>query len=397
MKNHSNGPLSGLKILDFSTLLPGPYATQILADMGAEVLRIESSVRVDSVRKMVPQVNGTSAAHLSLNRNKKSLAIDLKSDAAFGIIEKLLQEFDIVIEQFRPGVMDRLGLSYQTLSQNNPELIYCSLTGYGQTACNRDRAGHDINYLALSGLASYSGSRKSGPVLSGTQIADIAGGSHQAVMSILAAVIARQSSGLGQHLDVSICDATFSLNSLFGSGALVNGQSPRLESNFLNGGGFYNYYQTSDSRSISVGSLEPKFAKIFFETIGCKNWQAMLKRPEGEQQLKNQIKSLIAKNTFVFWKDKFSRLDACVEPVLNFSEAAEQPMFEQREMLIEVSLDNGETVTQIAPPVKFSQQINNHQAGRELGEDSMAVLKDLGFDEMTIKTMINKGVIGVNS
>ena len=223
-------PLAGLKVLDFTTLLPGPYATQLLADMGAEVLRIESPTRPDLVKFMPPFVGKgkekVSAAHATLNRNKQSMTLDLKNDNAKEIVHKLLQEYDIVIEQFRPGVMQRLGLDFASLQKIQPKLIYCSITGYGQTGPLKDRAGHDINYLALSGLASFSGRADTGPVLSATQIADVAGGSHNAVMAILAAVIQRSTTGAGQHLDISMSDAALALTTMFGSNAIASGEDP---------------------------------------------------------------------------------------------------------------------------------------------------------------------------
>ncbi|MFT6910580.1 MAG: alpha-methylacyl-CoA racemase, partial [Oleiphilaceae bacterium] len=253
-------PLKGLKVLDFTTLLPGPYATQLLADMGAEVLRIESPKRPDLLKLMPPIVGKVSAAHATINRNKKSLALDLKHPEAKAIIHALVSEYDIIIEQFRPGVMARLGLDYDSFKGIQPKLIYCSITGYGQTGPLQNKAGHDINYLALSGLASYSGRKDTGPVLSGTQVADIAGGSHHAVMAILAAVIERTNTGKGQYLDISMSDAALALNTMFSANTLVNQKDPGYGTEMLNGGLFYDYYKTSDGRYLSIGSLEPNFA-----------------------------------------------------------------------------------------------------------------------------------------
>ncbi len=173
--------LNGLKVLDFSTLLPGPFATMYLADMGAEVIHIESPSRPDLIRIMPPYANGQATAHSYLNRNKQSIVLDLKDAASIDLIKAKISEFDIVIEQFRPDVMRRLGLDYATLAEINPRLIYCSITGYGQTGSYKDRAGHDINYLALAGIAGYSGRQDSGPPPLGIQVADIAGGSLHAV------------------------------------------------------------------------------------------------------------------------------------------------------------------------------------------------------------------------
>lgn len=394
MRKSNTGPLADLKILDFSTLLPGPYATMLLADMGAQVLRIESPTRADLLKSMPPLHGGLSFAHLSINRNKQSLAIDLKNTSAKEIIIKLLKDYDILIEQFRPGVMEKLGLDYQALKKINPRLIYCSITGYGQTGPYKDRAGHDINYLALSGLASYGGRKLTGPSLSATQIADLAGGSHQAVISIQAAVIARQTTGLGQHLDVSICDATFSLNSLFGAAALASGKDPEYEDQFLNGGSYYDYYRTLDHRYLSIGALEPKFAKLFFEAINQPHWLARIQQTSGKQtDLKDDIAAVIAQQPLAHWRKIFARLDACVEPVLSISEAASHPQLKARQMIIELKLDDQSTARQIAPVIKFSDNRNNFWPARKPGQDSKQVLIDLGYSPEQIAKFISDKTI----
>jgi alpha-methylacyl-CoA racemase len=179
-----SAPLTSLKILDFSTLLPGPYASMMLADLGAEILRIESPTRPDLVRMLPPRVNGGSATHATLNRSKHSLALNLKKPEAVKIVQQLVGKYDIVLEQFRPGVMKRLGLDYEELRKHNPALIFCSLTGYGQTGPYRNRAGHDLNYLAISGVSNYSRRKNKSPVPMGIQVADVAGGSFHTVMGV---------------------------------------------------------------------------------------------------------------------------------------------------------------------------------------------------------------------
>ena len=195
------GILKSLKILDFTSMLPGPLASLYLADLGADVIRIESPERPDPMRSLPPFKDGQSVAHSYLNRSKRSLGLNLKKNQAREIIFRLMEQYDVIIEQFRPGVMERLGLGYRELAAINPKLIYVSLTGYGQFGPYKDKAGHDINYLALAGTASYSGTKEHGPVLSGLQIADMAGGAHHVVMGLLAAVIHRLEQGKGQHLD----------------------------------------------------------------------------------------------------------------------------------------------------------------------------------------------------
>jgi crotonobetainyl-CoA:carnitine CoA-transferase CaiB-like acyl-CoA transferase len=262
------GPLSSLKVLDFSTLLPGPFASLLLADMGAEVLRVESPSRMDLVRVLPPHDEGVSASHAYLNRNKRCIALDLKQAEAVALVKQLVAEYDIVLEQFRPGVMDKLGVGYEALKAINPRLIYVSITGYGQTGPYKDRAGHDINYLALAGIASYTGRRDRGPLPLGVQLADIAGGSLHGVMGLLAAVIQRQVTGEGQRVDVSMTDCAFSLHGMAGAGFLADGVEPQMENQVLNGGSFYDYYRSRDGRWFSVGSLEPHFMQQFCTALG---------------------------------------------------------------------------------------------------------------------------------
>lgn len=385
-------PLTGLKVLDFSTLLPGPYATQLLADMGAEILRIESPTRPDLVKHMAPFIgegkDKVSAAHASLNRNKNCMTLDLKHPKAKEIIAKLLAEYDIVIEQFRPGVMQRLGLDYDSLKQVQPKLIYCSITGYGQTGPLKDRAGHDINYLALSGLASYSGRKETGPILSGTQIADIAGGSHHAVMAIMAAHIQRLSTGEGQYLDISMSDAALVLTTMFGANALASGEDPELGGEMLNGGLFYDYYQTSDQRYLSIGSLEPNFAITLLAVLELQEWASTLadQSETAQRQVRDIIACKIAQHPLHYWQHKFAQVDACVEPVLTLNEAAEHPHFIARNMITEAEDQAGNQVKQINSALPF-KRATGHTMGKALAADTNRVLQQLGYSEAEIKQL----------
>jgi len=391
-------PLKGIKILDFSTLLPGPYATQLLADMGADVLRIESPTRPDLVKFMPPMLgegkHKVSAVHASLNRNKQCIAVDLKSGEAKEIIYKLIKEYDIVIEQFRPNVMKRLGLDYETLKKIQPKLIYCSITGYGQTGQLKDRAGHDINYLALSGLASYSGRKETGPVLSGTQIADIAGGSHHAVMAIQAAIIQRSVSGGGQYLDISMCDAALALTTMFGASALASGTPPELGGEMLNGGLFYDYYETSDGRYLSLGSLEPVFASKVLEALGMNDWATKLsdQRLEVQNEVREQFKVVFKQHSLEYWVAIFEPLDACVEPVLTTEEAFSHPHFIERGMISNALMDDGRSIPQLNSALPFRSG-QAHQAGKGLGADTDNILKLIGLDETEISALRNKRII----
>lgn len=400
-------PLNGLKILDFSTLLPGPYATQLLADMGAEVLRVESPTRPDLVRIMEPKVGGVSVVHSYLNRNKSSIALDLKKPQATEIVHRLLEEYDIVIEQFRPGVMTRLGLGYEDLKAIKPDLIYCSVTGYGQTGPYKDRAGHDINYLALSGLADYSRREGERPVPQGVQIADVAGGSHHAVMGILAAVIQRQNGGGGQWIDISMTDAALSLNAMCGAQALAGGQYPEPEAAMLNGGTYYDYYETRDGRYMSVGSLEPQFLAVLLEVVGLTSDHklALSTDPSDQKAFKEKLTQAFLSKDFGYWCEAFAAVDACVEPVLTLEEALEHDNVKQRSRVVEVSsaddgalsgaASRGTAHQQLACPVQFSDAEPEYRnSAGAVGCDTQKVLGAvLSMTAEETETLRSDGVI----
>jgi crotonobetainyl-CoA:carnitine CoA-transferase CaiB-like acyl-CoA transferase len=349
--------------------------------MGAEVLRIESPTRMDLLRVLPPHDQGVSASHAYLNRNKRSLALDLKQPEALEVIRSLLQDYDIVLEQFRPGVMERLGLGYEALKAINPRLIYVSITGYGQTGPYKDRAGHDINYLALSGLASYTGRADTGPLPLGMQVA---------------AVIARQQTGQGQHLDVSMTDCAFSLNAMAGAGYLACGVEPGPENQVLNGGSFYDYYRSRDGRWLSVGSLEPVFMKQLCTALGLEELAGLglSPQPAHQKQLKDALKLEFEKHDFAELRALFAELDACVEPVLSLGEALGHPQLQARELVADVPRGDGSTQAQMACPLKFSQGLPEpRHIGAALGQHTDQVLGELGFSAERIEQLRRAKVI----
>lgn len=389
------GPLSSLKVLDFSTLLPGPFGTLILADLGAEVLRVESPTRPDMVRMLPPMAQGVSAVHGYLNRSKRSLALDLKRPDAVAVVHRLVEEYDIVVEQFRPGVMDRLGVGYEALRAINPRLIYCSITGYGQDGPYRDRAGHDLNYLAIAGITSYNGRQGSGPAPMALQAADIAGGSCHAVMAILAAVIHRQQTGEGQQIDISMTDAAFTLHALSAPQALIGGEDPQLERTQLNGGSFYDCYETRDGRWFSVAGLEPQFFVQFCQAIGRPHLagKGLAMAPEIVAELKAEIRVAMKEKDFAEWQAIFAGIDACVEPVLSVSEAAQHPQLKARGMVVDVPAGEG-VQRQVASPFKFSKTPPSYRfAGGQPGAHSEAVLQEIGFDAAAIQALKQSGAV----
>ena len=382
--------LNGVKVLDLSTLLPGPYASMMLADLGADVLRVESPDRVDLVRELEPKIGDSSAAHQYLNRSKRAIALDLKQPQAIEIVHQLVQEYDIVLEQFRPGVMDRLGIGYEALKAINPKVIYCAITGYGQTGPYKDRAGHDLNYLALAGISSYSRRAEEAPVPLGIQVADVAGGSLHSVIGILASLHHREKTGEGQMIDISMTDAAFALNGMSGAGGLAGQQPPEAEADLLNGGSFYDYYETQDGRYFSVGSLEPKFFTGLCELTG----HPELKTLRCQQTLKERLKAIFREKTFVQWQAIFAAADLCVEPVLSFDEACEHPQLIARDMVVEVPHPVTGTQQQIGCPIKFSAYQPDYKAsGGKIGSHGQQVLEDLGLNQQDIDALVQNNTI----
>jgi alpha-methylacyl-CoA racemase len=381
------GALKSLKVLDFTTLLPGPYATMCLADMGADVLRIVSGSRPDLVDFFPPFVPGTklSAAATQLGRGKRCMALNLKDPRAIQIIHQLIADYDIVIEQFRPGVMAKFGLAYEDLKKVNPAVIYCSLTGYGQTGPLRDRAGHDINYIARSGVMSYSGKKESGPGLLGIQIADVASGSNNAVIGILAAVVNRHSTGRGQYIDISMTDGMIAFNAMFGAGFLVDGKEPLRDEDFLNGGSLYDFYETKDGKYVSFGGLEPQFFTNFCNTVNRPDLINGGVLPKGIDKIKKEIRAIFLTKTRDEWVEIFNRTDACFEPVMTLAEVFSDALTIEREMVVEVALPGGGSVRQIGSPIKFSENPPEYRhAGVSGAVHTREVLTGLGYTDQEI-------------
>lgn len=383
------GALEGLKILDFSTLLPGPYATMMLADLGADVLNITGPKQYDLVTNWPPFLNNSkiTAAQAWLGRNKKTIFLNLKQPKAAEAVKKLIVEsgFNIILEQFRPGVMKKFGLDYDALKNIAPDLIYCSLTGYGQTGPMANRAGHDINYLARSGNMAAAGRKNSGPVLTNIQIADLAAGAMNTVAGILAAIYHRERTGEGQMIDISMFDGVLPFNGMDGISALAGGSIPQRENQLLNGGQVYDFYETADGRYMSVGSLEPKFFSALCRGL---NLDETLLSSNSTEEIKKIIAEKFKSKNFSEWCIIFNRLDACVEPVMDLNELTNDGQVIAREMLPSVSLaDGSDSITQFGCPIKLSKTpAYYHHAGKPKGYDTQKILTDLGYtaEEITL-------------
>ncbi|PKN69246.1 MAG: carnitine dehydratase [Deltaproteobacteria bacterium HGW-Deltaproteobacteria-12] len=389
------GPLEGLKIIDFTTLLPGPYATMTLADLGADVLSVVSGSRPDLAAIIPPFIPGTelSVASAYLGRGKRSVTLNLKDSRAIQVIYRLLEEYDILIEQFRPGVMAKFGLGFSQIKEKYPSLVYCSLTGYGQTGPFKDRAGHDINYLSLAGLMSYAGRKDGGPVPMPMQIADVASGSKNAIIAILAAVIHRQKTGKGQHLDISMTDGVFAFNALAAAACLVAGEIPEREGFILNGGSLYDFYETADNEYIGFGGMEPQFFAAFCQAIGRPDLIAGGLMPPDLARVKEDLRAVICGKTRMEWECIFANVEACVEPVISLPEAIDSALARERGWTVEVALPDGTTVRQPACPFKFSATPPGYgNTGVTAGTHNRKVFLDLGYTEEEIDEFRRTGL-----
>ncbi|MEO6887938.1 MAG: CaiB/BaiF CoA-transferase family protein, partial [Ktedonobacteraceae bacterium] len=263
-------PLSGIRILDLSRLLPGAYASQMLADFGADVIKVEEPGMGDYGRVMPPHgPGGMGQLFLAINRNKRSMTLDLKSEEGRAIFLRLVGTADVLLESFRPGVMQRLGLGYERLKEEQPGLIYCAISGYGQEGPYRQRAGHDLNYAGYAGLLYYNRGAQGEPAMPATQLGDLAGGSYMAVIGILTALAGRTPTGEGRMIDVSMTEGVMSLLPVFASTYLTADKAPQPGQSALDGGlPCYNIYETRDGKHVTLAALEPKFWHTFCTRVG---------------------------------------------------------------------------------------------------------------------------------
>ncbi|MEM7074393.1 MAG: CaiB/BaiF CoA-transferase family protein [Pseudomonadota bacterium] len=369
------GALAGLKVVDFSTLLPGPMASLFLVEAGADVIKIERPGHGDEMRNYQPKWGSDSVNFALLNRGKQSVALDLKDPAARDRLTPLLAEADVIIEQFRPGVMDRLGLGYADVCVPNPDIIYCSVTGYGQTGPKSDRAGHDMNYIGDTGLLALGSGPAGTPVLPPALIADIAGGTYPAVVNILLALLARNAGKGGVHIDVSMADNLFPFMYWAMGNGLAAGQWPGNGDALVTGGSpRYRLYPTSDGRLLAAAPIEPKFWACFTEAIGL---EAALRDDAIDPAATTAgVAALIAAQTANYWDDVFARADCCCTIVRTVEEAIKDPHFRARG-LFDHRVSNPEGASLVALPVPVAPPLRNMRhdaASPRLGVDTDTLL-----------------------
>jgi alpha-methylacyl-CoA racemase len=396
-------PLEGVRVLDLSRLLPGGFCSLLLADYGADVLKVEDTGMGDYIRWAPPYVEGAadsarSALFLALNRNKRSIRIDLKQDAGRAVLLDLVQAHDVVLESFRPGVLDRLGVGYEAMRAVNPKIVLCAISGYGQDGPLRDRPGHDMNYLGLVGLLGLTGSTEGPPVQAAGQIADLGGGALMAAFGILAALREAERTGEGQVVDVSMADGALSWLAMVAARYFADGEVPARGALELAGGLIcYSPYACADGGWVTLGALEPKFWQAWCRGVGREDLiDAQFAAPGGDAHA--QVEAVFAARTRAAWEAFAAEHECCLEPVLGLGEALDSELVRARGMV--VGLDQpgvAEPVRLLGAPVKLSRTPAdcNRLPGPELGEHSEAVLREIaGYDDERIARLLETGAVG---
>jgi alpha-methylacyl-CoA racemase len=392
--------LDGLRVLDLTRLLPGGFCTMLLADFGADVIKVEDTGLGDYVRWAPPHYPGAepsagSALFLSLNRGKRSIRIDLKSAAGKDVFLRLVRDADALVESFRPGVMDRLGVGYERLRQENPALVYCAITGYGQDGPNRDRSGHDMNYLGLNGTLGLTGEADGPPVSAAAQIADLGGGAMMAVAGILIALHERARSGEGQLVDCSMFDGSLSFLAMLAAEMFAGGSAPRRGELKLGGGIIcYRPYPCADGY-VTLGALEPKFWAEFCRGAGREDLLEHAFDPPGSDAHRD-VCEIFAARTREQWRAFASEHDCCLEPVLGLDEALDGELVSAREMVVELDQPGADrSVRLLGVPVKLSRTPADpvRAPGPGLGEHTRDVLAQAGYSSEEIDELHESGAV----
>jgi len=384
-------PLAGIRLLDLSRLLPGPYCTMLLADLGAEVIKIETPGMGDYMRRIPPFItdprtgDAISAAYWMVNRNKQSVALNYRNPRGKQLFLQLARDADVVLESFRPGAVARWGIGYDAVRAVNPRIIYCSLSGYGQSGPYRDRAGHDLNYLALSGLLAANGAANGAPLPPAVQIADLSG-AMLAAIAILATLIGRANTGAGQYLDVSLFDGALSWAGTMMGGAFAAGAPIARGTMQLNGGmASYNVYTTRDDKHLALGIIEPHFWQAFCNAIERPDLQTRAYEADAIPE----VAAIIRARTFDEWMHRLGALDVCIEPVREFGAVFDDPHLRHRGL-----------VTQLgdAPAIDavFVFSKTNATLPPRLGEHTRAVLQRAQVSADEIARLVALEVIKIS-
>ncbi len=394
-KNNAGLPLSGIRILDLSRLLPGPFGTQILADFGADVIKIEDTRTGDGFRSAAPVVNGMSIRHVNINRNKRCLSVNLKAPEGCDIFLRLAAQADVVVEQFRPGVMARLGLDYDVVRAVNPRIVYCSLSGFGQTGPLRDMPAHDPNYLSLAGVQSLIGVRNGPPTLSSFQIADTNAGLLVA-LGVMIALRRAECEGVGDYLDLSLFDgvigtAVTAASTFFGTGAAPKRGEERHSGKYP----LADIYETSDGGFVTICAIEKHFWANLCHALGHDEW-ADRQYAEGEEAeaIRREMRRIFRTRTRDEWFAALKDVDVCIGPVLGLDEALTSEQASHRGVTISHDHPVVGQTSLLAPPIKLRKGAARIRfpAGR-LGEHTREILGELGYSVEEIRKLGNDGIV----
>lgn len=360
MNNIPAKPLHGIRVLDLTRLLPGPVATMQLADMGAEVVKIEDPGAGDYARTMGTVRNEVSQFFVAVNRGKSFMRMDLKDGADRARFLDMVGSADVVVESFRPGVMDRLGIGWEALKARNPRLVMCAISGYGQDGPFADRAGHDINYIGYAGMLEQNAGVDGTPALPNLQVGDLLGGAQAAVQGILAALLGARTTGVGRFVDVSMTDNVFAHNIMPLIAVNNTGRTAPPARDLLTGGvPCYNVYRTRDDRFMAVGALELKFWEMCCDTLerpDLKRCHWSLGQEIGgadAMAVKAELDAIFIAHDQAWWTERFSSVDCCVTPILRTDEAIAHPLFIERQMVTRAVHPTEGASWQPACPVKF--------------------------------------------
>jgi crotonobetainyl-CoA:carnitine CoA-transferase CaiB-like acyl-CoA transferase len=390
-------PLEGIRVLDLSRYLPGPFCTQILADFGAEVIKVEDPRGGDLGRTLTPCIEGESARFPTVNRNKKSITLDLKQEAGKEVFRRLVTQADVVVDQFRPGVMKKMGLDYEALKKINPGVIYCAITGYGWTGPMKDAAGHDLNYLNLAGVTGMTGVYQGRPAMSGVQIADIAGGTLYSVIAILLALASREKTGQGQMCDVAMLDCSISLLAYTLGEWAGWGRLPEMGNDVLTGGyACYNVYECKDGKHVSLGAVEDKFWAEFCEKLDRAEYIKPQWNPALQPDIQADIRAIMMAKTRDEWVEFFGPNDICFTPVLTMEEMCNHPQVIARDMILKLPnfKGSGQDIPLTGIAIKMSGTPGEAVLTfPQLGEHTDLTLVQAGYSQDEIDVLRKSGVI----
>ena len=368
----------------------------LLADLGADVLKVEEPGKGDYIRWIPPMAGDVSAGHVALNRGKRSMTLNLKRPEGVEVLKRLARDADVLVESFRPGVMDRLGAGYDVLAVENPRLVYCAITGYGQDGPYAQRAGHDVNYLGYAGVLSIVGDRDGPPVIPGVQIADLGGGGLMATVGILAALAERERTGTGRFVDISMMDGAMSWLSIHAQASWATGEVPRRGRMGLSGQmACYGVYRAGDGRYVTVGALEPQFWRALCEAVGLPELiERQFAGDDEQDEIRARLQEVLLTKSRDEWCSELEHLDTCFGPVKDFDEAVQDPHVRARGMVTEVPLPGGATQPALGNPIR----LRGDDAGPlnpppGIGEHTDEALRAAGYSDSQVAELRSAGVL----